>query len=106
MRHFVVISSNTPPLWQRVEQRLKERHAEISKIQQKRFNTIKKDFDRIYNDEVTFTKNLIKDNFPLEIEVDEEYFNKFPVRIRPKKPLDDLINEEDDSTELAAPLEP
>lgn len=105
---LTIVSSSTPPVWQRIEQRLKERHADITTIRNKRMNTIKKDFDRVYKDEVAFTKSLIKDNFPLEIEVDENYFNNFPIRIRPKKPLTDLFNDAEiveDDNEMAEPLD-
>ena len=84
---IVIAASSASPnssVWQQIEKRLRERHAHVRKVYDTRTQTLRKDMDRLYKEDLEFTKKAIQENLPVEIEVNDKFWDSAPFRVRPK----------------------
>jgi hypothetical protein len=104
-----IVSSS---MFNRIGKRLRERHEEMRNTRKVRLTTIRHDIDRVVREEAAFTSKLVKELFPLEIEVKEGFFDNMPIKVKAKDGLVDMFNSDDaksaakeDDTELAPTLD-
>lgn len=107
---YTVMSGSS--MFQRVEKRLRERHEEMRNMRKVRLATIRHDIERVMRDEAAFTKKVVKDLFPLEIEVKDGAFDNLPIKVKAKDGFVDMFKEQpksaeskEDETELAPTLD-
>jgi hypothetical protein len=100
-----------------VDKRARVWHENVRKIRKIKLTTIKNDIGRTFRDEFKYTKDLVHNIIPVEVEIEDGFLEKLPIKIKPKKYVVDtlkgdfkdsdaeLTNDVDDHVELAKPLD-
>ena len=107
---YTVVSASS--MFQRIEKRLRDRHEEMKTMRKMRLSTIRHDIDRVVREEAAFTRKLVKDLIPLEVNVKEGFLDNMPIRIKPKDGFVDMFKDDkvphdkkDGETDLAPTLD-